>query len=409
MITKKIFPLIFIAILALSFQAQGQTGFSSYWNNGFKVESDDGQFKLKFGGRIMFDAAYLDFEDMVHNSAAYGAEMRRARIFNSGTIYQNFYYKWQVDIGGNKVSIKDMYLGIQNIPVIGKVQAGNFKEPFRLDALTSSKYITFMERSLSINYITERNLGVMVLNELDNHRLGWQLGVFRGTEGSSLEATGEMGVAITGRLTGLPLYQPDDRSFLHLGASFSHRFLDGHNYQVASRPESNLAPVLIATGNISGLESLTLAGGEVAFVTGPFSAQGEFVAARPKKDADATGPEFALSTFYGQVSYFLTGESRSYKNSYGGFDRIKPKKNLGDGGCGAFELAFRFSQSDISTTPATGGTGNLNDLTAGMNWYLNPAMRVMLNYVHTFFNEAQMPVSSIESGNAFQMRFQADF
>ena len=38
--------------------------------------------------------------------------------------------------------------------------------------------------------------------------------------------------------------------------------------------------------------------------------------------------DYNFSSYYGQVSYFLTGERRKYKNSLAGFDRVSPKKNM---------------------------------------------------------------------------------
>ena len=33
------------------------TQFTSKWYNGYKVDSEDGQFKMKFGGRMQYDIA----------------------------------------------------------------------------------------------------------------------------------------------------------------------------------------------------------------------------------------------------------------------------------------------------------------------------------------------------------------
>ena len=91
-----------------------------------------------------------------------------------------------------------------------------------------------------------------------------------------------------------------------------------------------------------------------------------------------------------------------YKNSLVGFGRVKPLKNFGDNGYGALQVALRYSYID--------GMNNdqMSNVTAGLNWHLNSATRVMLNYV----------VSNIENTtdylgkgqfSSFQMRFQIDF
>ncbi len=87
--------------------------------------------------------------------------------------------------------------------------------------------------------------------------------------------------------------------------------------------------------------------------------------------------ETELSSYYGQISYFLTGERRTYKNSLSGFGSVKPNNNYGENGWGAIELAVRLSSMDLTTANA----GTLEDITVGINWYLNPNTRVILNYV----------------------------
>ena len=67
---------------------------------------------------------------------------------------------------------------------------------------------------------------------------------------------------------------------------------------------------------------------KAAWVQGPFSLQGEYMHA--DYDAPAVGdPSF--SGYYAYGSYFITGESRAYKQSSGAFDKVKPKKNFGLG------------------------------------------------------------------------------
>lgn len=99
-----------------------------------------------------------------------GNEFRRARLFTSWTIYNNVDFKLQIDFSGGEVTLKDAFITIKELPVVGNFRVGHFIEPFRLEALTSSKYITFMERGLPISTIPERNTGFMLFNEVTNEK-----------------------------------------------------------------------------------------------------------------------------------------------------------------------------------------------------------------------------------------------
>ena len=59
-------------------------------------------------------------------------------------------------------------------------------------------------------------------------------------------------------------------------------------------------------------------------------------------------------------------------------------------GRGAWEVAYRFSYIDMLDDLTVKGAGLATDHTFGVNWYLNPYTRLMLNYVHSSdtFNQA---------------------
>ena len=120
--------------------------------------------EIKFGGRIMYDMAAWNSGDNNYDTVLnnnYGAEFRRVRLYNSGKIYGNVKYKLQLDFAGGNISYKDVWMELSEPFLNGNIRVGHFKEPLRLEALTSSKYITFMERGLLFAFSTERNTGAM--------------------------------------------------------------------------------------------------------------------------------------------------------------------------------------------------------------------------------------------------------
>ncbi len=398
--------LMFSFITAFSQEAPTNP-FSFKWDNGFKLESQDKQFSLKFGGRIMVDHAYFFQNDELDSNfgpllSKSGTEFRRARLFMSGTVYSNVEFKLQFDFASGEVAFKDMYIGLTDVPGVGNIRVGHVKEPFRLDALTSSKYITFMERSFFIDFSQERNNGILVFNDFFGERLSAQAGAFRMASNNGNDILADDGYVLTGRITGLAIQNSEKRQLLHLGLGYSYRKPESKTYSIASRPESHLELKYINTETIENVNNINLANFEAAFVSGPLSLQGEYLTATVNNNAEATFKKYNFDSYYGQVSYYITGESKNYKGSYEGFDRVKPKKNFGgkDKGAGAWEVALRYSNSDLENNDVLGG--RQSDITVGLNWHLNPVTRIMINHVW----------ANIENkGNAsvLQGRLQIDF
>ncbi|MFZ0694465.1 MAG: porin [Alphaproteobacteria bacterium] len=92
-------------------------------------------------------------------------------------------------------------------------------------------------------------------------------------------------------------------------------------------------------------------------------------------------PNVTLTGSYAQASDFLTGESRNYNPAIARFERVTPRSNLGQaGGWGAFELTGRISNLNFDDGSQF-QKGEETDYTLGLNWYLNPNIRLMANYI----------------------------
>ena len=160
-----------------------------------------------------------------------------------------------------------------------------------------------------------------------------------------------------------------------------------------------MAPYFVDTGSFAA-DNAHLLGYETALVYGPLSLQGEFTQSFVNR-SEGQGDVYFQGA-YASMSYFLTGEHRNYKKSKGSFSRVKPRKNFSfkRGGLGAWEIASRYSYLDLKDGDILGGI--MSDVTLGINWYLNPNMRIMGNYVHANRN-------GVGSADIFQTRLQVDF
>lgn len=360
-----------------------------------KIESDDGEFKYQIGGTIMVDGALYDNDQSDLGS---GTEVRRARLFLKGTLWRDWKFETEFGYEGNEVNPKDAYIQYAGFDSTS-ITLGHFKESFSLETLTSSKFITFMERSLPTAFSPSRNIGIRIATHGNNWTAS--AGVF----GSGFDDRGDEfeGFGGTGRVTFAPLYEKTKA--VHLGAALSWRKPDeGNEIEFKNRPESHISGVkLVDTGDISDVDDFMLYGLEFASVLGPVSLQGEYIWADISREG--LNPDLNFSGWYAYASWFLTGESRVYKAKKGKFDRVTPMGIVGKGGIGAWELGLRFSNLDLSDGDIDGGEES--NMTLGLNWYLNPQLRFMLNYTRVL--EVKGGSHDNDEPSVVQVRGQIDF
>ena len=359
------------------------------------INSQTTDKEVTFGGRIMYDMATWGAEEFDN----IGTEFRRVRIYSSGKMYGTVKYKLQLEFAGGKIAFKDVFIELNKLPIKGNLRVGHFKEPLRLEALTSSKYITFMERGLPIAFAPERNTGAMYHTTF-GEKLSIQSGVFRNSDAFGNNKSATNNVNITSRITYLAISDGD--KLLHLGISNSIRKNSDNDYGFSSRAENHMGSELLSVEFTNQVKDVNIIAGEMAYVNSSLSLQGEVIQTTVNTEIVQGNTPFTheIISYYGQVSYFLTGENRPYKSSLAGFGRVKPKNNYGENGWGALEVAARFSAIDMKED------GSLEDFTIGLNWYLNPNTRVMLNYV---MGELTDGVGEVITENAVMMRIQLDF
>jgi phosphate-selective porin OprO/OprP len=380
------------------------------YDEGFLLfRSADSSFAYWLDGRVQIDGAIYRGND---NELASGTDVRRARIGTKVTMYRNWHGEFDVDFAENAVEMKDMwvgYLGFQN----SVVKAGNFKEPFGLETLTSSKYITFMERSYIDNLSPDRHIGASFTNWGQYHYVTG--GVFGQVAGTP-DATGRSeGYAFTGRLVVVPIRTAN--SLLHIGGAISRRTPDAaagadtNTVRFRARPETNISRArFITTGKIRFVDHTNYYSGELAGTYGPLTLQGEY--AKVSVNRLDTLKTASFDGMYVSASYFLTGEHRPYMIEDGEFDRVVPKT-----GIGAWEVAARWSTMDLNdTSPGVGIKGGRGtNVTVGLNWHINANFKWMLDYVHVSNDDNAKPdvgVAPFTTGdkfNIFQTRLSLAF
>lgn len=324
-----------------------------------------------------------------------GVTFRRARFGMFGD-YGAWEYRIAMDFAlPGRPSFTDVYGGLTDIPYLGRVRVGHTWEPFGFEQYSQNRFVTFLERSLPAEpFAPGRNTGIMANNNWAGKRGTWAAGVFA-SDGNFFgdDVAENFGVAGTGRVTFLPWYDEatQGRDLLHLGLAYSARGARNNEVQFKTRPEVRLGsadpniPNFVATGKIPA-NFYQLIGTELLLIRGPFSVQAEYVLV-PVSTTDRGAAYFQV--WYAMGSVFLTGENRQYRTSTGTLERIIPRRDFikreGSSlsvGPGAWELAVRFSHVDLDNAGVTGG--RLSDITFGVNWYLNPYLRITSNYIHAY-------------------------
>ena len=384
---------------------QNEGGMSAQWKNTTWLSTADGQTKIRFGGRIQNDWNWFWGAADVTNKTGLeiedGTEFRRARLQVGGTLYGNVDFMAEYDFAGGTTKFREVWMGYSG-KGLPHFMVGSMKEPFGLEQLTSDLYIPLMERhSADSAFAPSYNTGVMASDTCMKEKISWQVGIFRDAneQGDDINNARSGDVNYTARVTGRPWMNESGENWIHVGGALSYREPSDDTVQYQSKPELHLAPSLVNTGPIAA-DQATLVELESAAAFGSAHAQAEYYMANV--NGTAGGPDGDFTGWALQGGYFLTGEKRPYKTSNGTWDRVIPKKNMGgeSKGMGAWEVVGRYDYVNLNDGPIDGGW--MKTLSFGVNWYLNPNAKVMLDWVHAHAD----PAGSLDG---LEMRFQVDF
>jgi phosphate-selective porin OprO/OprP len=380
----------------------------AFWKTGIHLETADGNFKLQLIGRLMWDTHWRSSSDFPprdsstpsNNITEDGTFLRRVRLGVQGTVYKNTAFKIEVDFAKSNVELRDVYVGLKNLGSYRiSVLGGHIKEPFGLEELTSSKYIFFLERSAPTNAFTpKRQTGLLARSTTLFEKRGYAaIGIFR-TVNTVGAAEGDGDYALTLRVAGLVLHDPDDHMILHVGFSFTYRGDDAVRYR--ARPGTGSGDRLVDTGTLT-VDDTSVFDFEIAFLWHGLSASVEFF----YTDTDVIGaPQANFTGGYITLGYWITGENQGWKSF--AFARTKPKRNLydGGGGYGGVWIGYRFDTLDLNDGTVAGGDQDAHYL--GIIWQWNPNTRLMFNYVYVDVKSGPEGAGVL---NVFEMRWQFDF
>jgi phosphate-selective porin OprO/OprP len=398
---------------------------------GLEVATTDKQFSFKIGGRLQVDADSFDGFYTANGNRADETYLRRARLEISGVAYEDFAYAFYRNFGDsgsddswNEASIS--YTGLKPVTLT----VGRMNPTFGLEEAASSKWITAIERSAIYDlapWVNDHMNGEglrlrTTLGGIFHGEVGAYRQDFGGNNQFFQDKNGKNNHAFVMRGVIAPIVE--DTQVLHFGLNYATRDVEeGYRERIRSRLSVRGTTEDAINGNratygdafLDGKDSAY--GLEAAYMTGPFSIQGEYLSrtAEGSELLNGNDKDLEASGYNVQLAYTLTGESRSYKLDGGKFDKIKPSNKQ----LGAWEVFYRYDNITVDETPrlpasaVAGLTVNSIDAgakvhTVGVNWYANEAVKVSANYLKASADDVANAAGD-DDGDAISLRMQYVF
>jgi phosphate-selective porin OprO/OprP len=372
---------------------------------GLTFATGDKAFTMHIGGRVFFDSYWATSDDFDSGSTEDASFFRTIRLEADGTMFTNAFYKIQVDFVGAEVALKDVFIGLKKLGPAGTFTAGHFKVPFGLEELTSSRFITFMERAAASQaFAPSRENGFMLNNNFaKDGMLGVFAAIYRYNTNDQGNITDDGSTSFAVRFAAFFLHDKEENRVLHVGFGYTYVTAVDDTLRFRARPGVGNIARFVDTADFAANDA-SLFCAELLFHWKAFHAQLEFFGVEAQ---GAGGPEPSFTGWYVEVGYFLVGGRRHYSTDKKVVERAEIDQNFhaGGGGPGAWQIAFRYDTIDLTDGGIAGGVQDT--ITFGVNWYWNPHMRVMFNYIWADISDGG-PLGEGEL-NIFAMRFQVDF
>lgn len=332
-----------------------------------------------------------------------GAYFRRARFGVEGIIARDFNYRLMLELGGSGTEgpgrINDAWISYTGLAPF-TIQLGAFSPPANLDDGTSVDDSLFIERASPAELSrtlggADGRLGVGVRESGTR----WMSALSLTTRTVNDAEVFDSQSALVGRVGGLVATASDYN--VHLGLSTTYvlhaadQGLDStsarYGVRFRERPEIRVDGARLIDTGVIDAEHVYATGAEFAANWKNWFVQAEHFWYGIERRAAPALPDPNFDGFYLQGSWILTGESRRYNAASGAYQNPRPYKPfaLHANSWGAWELALRYSRSDLNFHEGAAGSAATADsvrgglqqiVTFGINWYLNPNLRLLFNY-----------------------------
>ncbi|HEX8527337.1 OprO/OprP family phosphate-selective porin [Allosphingosinicella sp.] len=367
-----------------------------------------GEWSFKPRGRLQFDAGWVEGPDGISDRGlGFATEVRRARLGAEGTMPGGFGYVFELDFAGEAVEIIDAILTWRASDRI-TLTAGQHNPFQSLEELTSSRFTSFLERAAFTDaFGFERRLGLSAT--YSKGPLIVQAGAFS----DDLADLGNDDNNSAGADARIVFATVSGETKLHFGASAHYRNsgdLDdgGASIRYRQRPLLHTTDTRFVSTPALAVAAETGYGLEAALIRGPFHAAAEAHWLRPDSAGLAQDPTFFGA--YVEAGWFVTGETRGYRNGRWDRTRVADPVGGGDGGPGALQINLRFDHLDLSSGTVRGGIQD--SYLASLIWIPQDYVRFMLNAGHLRHRGSAVPAAGGDRSygvNVIGARAQIDF
>ena len=363
-------------VKATPLSTEAQDGFIKWF-------SEDGNYKMWMDNRVQLDG-YM-FSSDAFNKLGNGFTIRRMRFAIKAEFWKNWYGEIDLDFESSETEIKDAYLKYTPDSKKWNLKAGHFKEGYGMETTTTSRYLTFMERSFSSKFDPSRHLGfqanyfgnnILLIGGLHFNTVGDAEEVGFTKDHNKKDGMDE-GYSVTGRAVWAPINEAD--KLLHLGVAGTYRTPKTHwedgAYRISTRSHSAVnRKKFLDTDDIAGVDNVTGYTFELAGKLNGIMMQGEYKVHNVNM---IEGVDASFEGYYLQVAHLLMGGRHNYNKPEGEFTRITQGSDKGD-----IELAFRYDYIDLNDFEAGIYGGSAEGYTLGLNYYVNPNIKFVANYTY---------------------------
>ncbi|MDL2251739.1 hypothetical protein LJC12_02700 [Odoribacter sp. OttesenSCG-928-J03] len=351
--------LLLLLLLSVLFSASAQSF----------VKQEGGDFEWRITGRAMFDGGVF-FSDKT--SLGNGLVFTDGRIGITTRFLKNWEGKIEYGYSGGKMGIRDVYIAYNRGN--SRLQAGHFFEPFGIEGrMGSADYRLMNAAPTASTFMERRKIGVAYSYDVKPFTL--VAGFYSDADIDNIKDDNE-GYSIAGKFSIRPVYEED--RLMHVAASF--RFSEHDQTERGEYIYKGGVPTSVLSSSKNQFVKATITdminqwkfGIDMIMIYKNTYLQAEYSAVNANRKASVEN--YFADGFYAQLGVLLLGNKKYNYNSRQAWVTNPAAKNL--------ELLVRYNRTDLNDKDSEIMGGKLQDITFGVNYFINKYVAVRLNYVH---------------------------